>query len=125
MTIDDEDDPPEDDQSAVSAEASIPLAFKLKIAKEVYDNLSEAEKDNIDVRREEDQQKLYRTLPEIEEEGERITKLETHKRCCSFDWCVSNGPSNISRNLGTNPLSLNRCSVSSRTWKINQDASHN
>lgn len=76
-TFDDEDDPPED---VNSTEACIPLAFKLKIAKEVYDGLSTEEKKEIDRRREEDRRKMYRKIPDIGEDGDRIAKLQIHKK---------------------------------------------
>ena len=79
-SFDDEDDPLEDDHDAGSVEASIPLSFKLKIAKEVYQELSAGEKALINARREEDHKKLYRPPPQIENDGDRIAKLETHIR---------------------------------------------
>lgn len=76
-TFDDEDDPPED---AEGGEAHIPLAFKLKIAKELYDGLPQAQKKEIDRRREEDRRKLYRRIPEIDDEEERVAKLKIHQK---------------------------------------------
>jgi hypothetical protein len=82
-TFADDDDPSEDADGA-PAEACIPLAFKLKIAKELFDGLTQEEKDEIDVRREEDWKKLYRKIPKIDDEGERIAKLMIHKKYVFF-----------------------------------------
>ena len=79
-TLDDDDDPPEEDEGS-SEESSIPLAFKLKIAKELYEKLSPGEKSEIDRRREEDRDKRYRKIPDIADDEERYQKLRTHKRC--------------------------------------------
>ena len=78
-TFDDDEDPPED-ADGLSTEACIPLAFKLKIVKEVYEGLTADQKKAIDVRRDEDRKKLYRSPHEIEDNGERIAKLEAHQR---------------------------------------------
>ena len=83
-TFDDDEDPPEDADGPPGA-SHIPLPFKLKIAREMYDQLPADEKQAINARREEDRQKLYRTVPEIEEEKDRIAKLELHKKYYSLD----------------------------------------
>lgn len=80
MIIDDDDDPVEDPDGTPCVEACIPLTFKLKIAKELYDNLTPEEKKEIDIRREEDRKKLYRKIPEIGDAGERAAKLQIHAR---------------------------------------------
>jgi hypothetical protein len=76
----DDDDDPTGDIDGSSVEACIPLSFKLKIAKEVFDGLPKEAKSEVDRRREEDRQKLYRRIPEIDDQGERDAKLETHRR---------------------------------------------
>ena len=83
-TFDDDEDPPEDANGPPGA-SHIPLPFKLKIAREMYDQLPADEKQAINARREEDRQKLYRMVPEIEEEKDRIAKLELHKKYYSLD----------------------------------------
>lgn len=80
--INDDDDPPEDRDS--SEESHIPLRFKLDVAKEMYNQLPAEEKKAIDVRREQDRRKLYRTIPEIGEEEERVAKLGIHHRYVSL-----------------------------------------
>ena len=81
-TFEDDEDPPE--LGGGSPEGCIPLAFKLKVAREVYDGLPIEAKKEIDRRREEDREKLYRTIPNIEDDGERHAKLQIHKRCVVF-----------------------------------------
>ena len=76
-SFEDDEDPPED---ATSLEDCIPLSFKLKIAKELYDRLPSEMKKEIDRRREEDKQKLSRRIPEIKDEKERLAKLRIHQR---------------------------------------------
>ena len=78
-TFDDNDDPDVDVDGA-STEACIPLSFKLKIAKELFDGLTTEQKVEIDVRREEDRKKLYLGVPEIKDEGDRVAKLQIHQR---------------------------------------------
>ncbi|KAF9777388.1 hypothetical protein BJ322DRAFT_1025784 [Thelephora terrestris] len=78
-TFDDDDDPPADSDEDTDA-AHIPLAFKLKIAREMYDQLPIEEKQAIDVRREEERNKLYRKIHQIEDDGERTAKLQLHKK---------------------------------------------
>lgn len=91
-TFDDDDDPPEgDDDSGVASNegACIPLSFKLKITKELYDGLSTVEKEELDHRREEDRKKLYRTIPQIQEEKERVRKLMTFQRYRSLNYTTN------------------------------------
>ena len=82
MVPDDEDPGPEDDDGSPTA---IPLAFKLKIAKEVYSQLSVDEKKAIDHRREEDQRRLYLPVYRLANAEDRIAKLKTHKRYLSLE----------------------------------------
>ena len=77
-TFADDEDPPEAD--GPPEETCIPLAFKLKIAKELYDQLDAKEKKAIDERREEDKNKIYRKITEIDDEEERHEKLRVHHR---------------------------------------------
>ena len=77
----DEDDPPA--TSVIRAPGSgshIPINFKLKIAKEVYNTLSSEEKQQIDDRREEDKLKQYRSILDIPDDKERETKLALHHK---------------------------------------------
>ena len=82
-TFADEDDPPEDAEGAPE-EACIPLSFKLKIAKELYESLSSDEKQDIDRRREDDRRKMYRRIPDISEADERHKRLQVHSRYLTF-----------------------------------------
>ena len=75
-TFDDEDDPSDE---AVGQEGAIPLSFKLKIAKEVYDGLPQQEKRQIDKRRENDRERMYFRVTQLPDD-ERIKKLQTHQR---------------------------------------------
>ncbi|KAF9779415.1 hypothetical protein BJ322DRAFT_1113226 [Thelephora terrestris] len=79
VTFADDEDPPSDAEGS-SAVDRIPLAFKLKIAKELFVDLSSTEKKAIDVRREEDRQKLYCKITEIPDDGERKAKLKIHEK---------------------------------------------
>ena len=78
----DEDSDPGDDESedADRSTKAIPLAFKLKIAKEVYSQLSDEEKKAINVRREEDQKRQQLPVYKLADAEDRIAKLSTHKR---------------------------------------------
>ena len=76
-TFNDDEDPPED---ADTAEECIPLSFKLKIAKEVYESLPMDEK-KIDKQREQDREKMYRRVCDIDDDNNWISKLQIHKRC--------------------------------------------
>ena len=78
----DDDDPPEDE--CTSEESSIPLAFKLKVAKEQYQKLTKEQKDEVDRRREEDRNKMYRKVTDIADDEERYQKLRIHERCLKF-----------------------------------------
>jgi len=77
-TFDDDEDPPED---ADTVEERIPLSFKLKIAKEVYESLPMNEKKKIDKQREQDRERMYCRVCNIDDDDYRIRKLEIHKRC--------------------------------------------
>ena len=79
VTFDDDDDPSEDGD-APPEEAHIPLTFKLKIAKELYKQLSPAEKKDIDDRREADKNKMYRKITQIDDDDERHAKLRKHQK---------------------------------------------
>ena len=72
----DEDDPTIG--SAVTPTSHIPLAFRLKVAKEVLNSLTPEEKKRVNDRREEDWKKLYKPIPDIKDEGEREKKLLSH-----------------------------------------------
>lgn len=83
--FDDEDDPPEDADTS-SAGSHIPLSFKIKIAKEVFETLPAATKKEIDRRRTEEHEKLFRRIPEISDDKERAAKLQIHQKYYySFD----------------------------------------
>ena len=82
--FDDDEDPPEDSDETPGG-SHIPLDFKLKIAREMYDQLPTEEKAAIDRRREEDRKKMYRTIIQIGDKGEREAKLQVHQRCCFLD----------------------------------------
>ena len=86
-TIDDDEDPPET-MSSPSPEAFVPLAFKLKVAKEKYDELSDSQRDEINVRREADKHKIHRKVTEITDEQERIEKLQMHQRYDGVRRCI-------------------------------------
>ena len=75
-TFNDDEDPLE----PPSKEPPIPLAFKLKIAKEVFEALPIEAKAEIDLRREEDRLRLTRKISDIKNEEERIAKLQTHQK---------------------------------------------
>ena len=108
-TFSDADDPPEIGDSP-TAEAYIPLAFKIKIARELYEQLSPKEKRDIETRRDEDRKKLYRRIPQIDDDKERIAKLRVHQKYLNFHRCVTD-PSNHFRLFRNQPLvakSLNR-----------------
>ena len=74
----DEDDPPADPTN--SPGSHIPIDFKLKVAKEIYNSLSSAEKKLVNQRREEERKKLYRSVSEITNTEERDKKLLMHQR---------------------------------------------
>jgi hypothetical protein len=79
-TFEDDEDPPEDPDAPPSPESCIPLAFKLKVAKELFEKLSAEEKKVIDARREEAQKRLTRKIRDIKDEEERVAKLKTHQK---------------------------------------------
>ena len=95
MMIPDDEDPNSEDEDNGGEDGkgedvdgshnAIPLAFKLKIAREVYSQLSDEEKKAINVRREEDQKKLYLPVYRLANAEDRIAKLRTHKRYLSLD----------------------------------------
>lgn len=77
MTADDDDPDP---TGTPTPGSHIPINFKLKIAREVYGTLSPEEKELVEQRREEERKKLYRSIPEIGNAGERDKKLLTHQK---------------------------------------------
>ena len=76
----DGDDPTADSIETPGSASHIPIDFKLKIAKKIYESLDPDEKKRIDDRREEDRQRMYRAIPKIENIEERNEKLLTHKQ---------------------------------------------
>ena len=80
-TFDDDEDPQGDGNTM---EECIPLAYKLEIAKEVYKGLSADEKKDIDRRREEDRKKMYRRISDIDDDAERLEKLQNHQKYFSL-----------------------------------------
>ena len=76
----DGDDPTADSIDTPGSASHIPIDFKLKIAKEIYESLGADEKKRVDDRREEDRQKMYRAIPKIENIEERNQKLLMHKQ---------------------------------------------
>ena len=83
-TFDDDDDPPDDDADTQQTGGWIPLSFKLKIARELYEELPKEVKRDIDLRREGDKEKWHRKIPDIEDDKERAEKLQYHQRCRRF-----------------------------------------
>ena len=73
----DEDDPT---PGSTSPGSHIPIKFKMKVTKEVFNGLDAEQKKQVHIRRENDRKKLYRTIPEIEDAEERNQKLLTHHR---------------------------------------------
>ena len=67
----DEDDP---------TTSLIPIDFKLKIAKEVYESLDPEEKKAVDARRERDRKQLYMLVQDIQDVEERDKKLAMHQK---------------------------------------------
>ena len=76
----DDDEPPVDSTRSPSPGSHIPIDFKLKIAKEVYNGLSSEEKALVETRREEERKKLYRSIPNITNTEERDKKLLMHQK---------------------------------------------
>ena len=74
----DESDPAVD--AEVASTSHIPLDFKLRVAKDVYNSLTPEQKKQVDDRREEDRKKLYRPIADIGDEGERVDKLLVHQK---------------------------------------------
>jgi len=79
MLFDDEDPAP-GSSDTLDPGSHIPLAFKLKVAKEAYGKLSEEEKKEVDCRREQERDKLYRLVTEITDVEERNKKLLSHEK---------------------------------------------
>lgn len=75
-----EDDDPATDSIDPSGCSHIPINFKLKIAREVYNSLSKEERKKIDHRREEEWKKMHRSIPEITGVEERDKKLLEHQK---------------------------------------------
>lgn len=76
----DDDDPAADSIETPSSGSHIPISFKLQVAKSQYAKLTPAQKKEIDARREGDQKKMYRSIPEISNAQERTEKLLFHKK---------------------------------------------
>ena len=76
----DEDDPTADLIETPDSGPHIPIDFKLKIAKEVYNSLSVEERKKVDNRHEEDRKRMYRSIPDIASAKERNKKLLKHKK---------------------------------------------
>ena len=74
----DEDDPSPEETSGTGFH--IPIDFKLKVAKEVYNSLSDKEKKKIDDRREKDRKQQYRSISQIADVEERNKKLASHQQ---------------------------------------------
>ena len=79
MVADDDDPSPESTETSESA-SHVPIDFKLKVAKEVYDSLSPKSKKKVDDRREKDRKEQYRPILEITDIEERDKKLALHKQ---------------------------------------------
>lgn len=79
MFADEEDPSPELVQTPESA-SHIPIDFKLKIAKDVYESLSPKEKKEIDDRREAERKQQYRSIADIKDIRERDKKLTLHQQ---------------------------------------------
>ena len=76
----DDDDPTADVIGTPGSGSHIPINFKIKIAKEQYNLLNQVQKKAIDDRREEEREKMYRSIPEIKDVEERDKKLLIHQR---------------------------------------------
>jgi len=63
-----------------STSNSIPINFKIKIAKEVYDALPPDEQRKVIERVEEDRKKMYRPIRAIEDAAEKDKKLLAHEK---------------------------------------------
>lgn len=64
----------------MSTSNSIPIDFKIKIAKEIYEALPPDEKQQVADRIEEDRKKSYRPIRAIDNAAEKIEKLLAHER---------------------------------------------
>ncbi|KAF9642316.1 hypothetical protein BDM02DRAFT_3193503 [Thelephora ganbajun] len=76
----DEDDPTADSIETPGSSSHIPIDFKLKVAKDIYNSLSAEEKKLVDDRHEDERRKLYRSIPEITDIKERDRKLLMHQQ---------------------------------------------
>jgi hypothetical protein len=74
----DEDDPTIDLTDPPSPGSHIPIDFKLKVAREIYNALTPEQKKEIDERREEERNKAYRLVQDIVDVKERDEKLALH-----------------------------------------------
>jgi hypothetical protein len=71
-------DPTADTINTSGSSLHIPINFKIMVAKEQYNLLTPAQKKEIDNHCEEDVQKKYRSILDIDDDGERIEKLREH-----------------------------------------------
>ena len=76
----DEDDPTTDSTDTPGSAPHIPINFKLKVAREVYNSLTTEQKKELDDRREEERNKVYRTIQDITDVEERDEKLSLHQQ---------------------------------------------
>lgn len=66
--------------SARTSNSNIPIDFRLKIAKEVYEALPPAERKQIDDRREREWRRIYQPICDIQDDAERDEKLALHEQ---------------------------------------------
>ena len=76
----DDDDPTADSIETPGSGSHIPIDFKLKVAKEAYNELTPEQRKQVNTRREEERKKLYRPIPEITDIKERDRKLLLHQQ---------------------------------------------
>lgn len=76
----DEDDPAANSAETPGPDSHIPIDFKLKIAKEAYEELTPEQKKQIIDRRDDEWKKLYRGIPDIPDAEERDAKLLLHQQ---------------------------------------------
>lgn len=76
----DEDDPAAGSIETLGPDSHIPIDFKLKIAKEAYEELTTEQKKQVTDRCDEEWKKLYRGIPEITDVEERRNKLLLHQQ---------------------------------------------
>lgn len=76
----DEDDPSPESVSAPESASHIPIDFKLKIAKEVYDSLTPEKKKEVNDRRDEEWKQQYRSITQITDIEEKTEKLTMHQQ---------------------------------------------